>query len=153
MPGVGEQQHRRAVGQRRHQPGQPRLLHRLVEGDDPAGEGDAEVGGEPVQPAGVLDGEHVGRRHHLAQPRARRRRAARGARHRAPAVRSRRGACHGRRTGPSTYPGGMAVLAPERAEEEHRTAPTPAARAAGRSRARGATAPRRCPTTAGCPGC
>ena len=55
----------------------------------------------------------------------------------------------------STYPGGMAVLAPERADGAgpERPAGAPRRPAAGRSPARGATAPRRCPTTAGCPGC
>ena len=91
--------------QRGDQPGQPGLLHRLVEADHPAGEGDPEVGGEPVQPAGVLDREHVGA---WPAPRAaagRRRRAGRAARRPAPAVRLMRRACHGRpATGPPAGP-------------------------------------------------
>ena len=136
MPGVGQQQHRRAVGQRGHQPGQPRLLHRLVEGHDPAGEGDAEVGGQPVQPAGVLDGQHVGGRHHLAQPRADVARAARGAHHPAPAVPSRTRACHGRTPAPVHLPwrhggagtragGARSRTAPSRTPARRRPPPRP----------------------------
>ncbi len=68
--GVGEQQDRAAVGQRREQPREAGALHGLVEGHHPSADGDAEVGGQPVQTAGVLDGEDVGARQDLAQPRA-----------------------------------------------------------------------------------
>ena len=112
----------------------------LVEGHHPAGERHAEVGGQPVQPAGVLDGQHVGGRHHLAQPRARRRP---GCPSGAPPSTSRPVtlASLSRRTRrPATYPGGMAVLAPERAEEEPPPSAASGARPPPPARGPGATA-------------
>ena len=48
--------------------GRAALLVALEVGDDPPGHGDAEVPGEPVQPAGVLGGDDVGAGELLAQP-------------------------------------------------------------------------------------
>ena len=92
MPGVGHQHHPLArptsASSRLWRPG---LLVALEVGHHPAGELDPEVGGQPLEPAGVLGGDHVGsgelgaragagrpRPGRSACPRARARRHARG---------------------------------------------------------------------------
>ena len=53
----------RSPGQQRlEQDRRPRGLVALEVGDDPAADRDAQVGGEPLEPAGVLGGDHVGAR-------------------------------------------------------------------------------------------
>ena len=142
MPGVGEQQHglrRSAIAAT--SPGSRARLHDLVEGDHPPGEGDPEVGGQPVQPAGVLDGQHVGGGHHRAQPRTDVARAARGVHRPARVVPS----PHEPVTQPAgTYPGAHGGAGPRAGG---RARPPPAGRAAaGRAGPRRQLTPRRCPT-------
>ena len=67
-PGVGHQQHPVAGQQRLEQDRRPGRLVALEVGDHPAGDGDAQVGGQPLEPAGVLGGDHVGGRELLGEP-------------------------------------------------------------------------------------
>ena len=65
---VGDHRDDRAAAQRLDQLGGTALLVALEVGDDPAGDGDVEVAGQPGQPPGVLGGDDVGGGEHLAQP-------------------------------------------------------------------------------------
>ena len=125
--------------------------------------------GEPVQAPGVLDGEDVGRGHHLAQPRPDVAGLAQGCpaqhqpsthatepvtagRHRRPACRVPARACEGRgQAGPVTTLAAWRCWLPSGRTRGPR-ARRPSCRG-GRSRAPGATSSRRCRPTAGCPGC
>ena len=67
-PRVGHQQHPLAGQQRLEQHRRARGLVALEVGHHPAGDGHAQVGGQPLEPAGVLGGHHVGVGELLGQP-------------------------------------------------------------------------------------
>src|SRR6185312_11289485 len=66
---VGDQQHVIAGPQRGQQPGHPLLLDVVVVGHGPPGQRDAERGGEPAHPAGVLGRDDRRRGQRRRQPR------------------------------------------------------------------------------------
>ena len=69
--GVGGEHHALPGEQRLDQGGRARRLVALEVGDDPAGDGDPQLGGQPPEPAGVLGRDDVGPGELLGQPRRR----------------------------------------------------------------------------------
>ena len=67
-PGVGDQQDVLAGDELGQQRRRPARFHVVVVGHDPAGQPDAERGGEPAQPPGVLGRDQAGRAESGAEP-------------------------------------------------------------------------------------